>query len=490
MNIAQTSCFQGACSPAGHFMDRNLVASSSSKNSRSNNFMKQAPRVDRYALDRGGRSIRQPQEGSSRALRVTPFKKNHGSTDVPASALTCAVAASSTVTTDGGPAVSEAVIVGGGLAGLALAIGLRNIGIDAQVYEARTDVTGEGIGMTLYPNGLRALNRIDPAIVTQLLSRGVPNPTCLFLTPFGHRLSRWDLSTNMAARYGFPMLVIGWQEVRDVLFRMLPKDAVHTGYRLVGMSQREEAEGGGSGDGRVKCVFQKVSEGTEHQVEVETPLLLGADGIFSETRRHLLGQEEERNENGGLVGEGVGPQDKGRTIWRAIIDSSLVPHPLLQPHTTLTIMAGDRLGVVVNGHEGKLYWGLGLPDGADPTVSSSRSRCGEEAKEKILRAVKGWDVLPQLVEATPPELIHERRALDMPTLPFWVKGRTALLGDAAHAITPELGQGANMAFEDAAQMVECIRAHSHVRHALESFQSLRMPRVHDVTAKNIALAKA
>ncbi|CAI5476895.1 unnamed protein product [Closterium sp. Yama58-4] len=239
----------------------------------------------------------------------------------------------------------------------------------------------------------------------------------------------------------------------------------------------------------VKCVFRKVSGGTERLLEVETPLLLGADGIFSETRKHVVGQQA-GNETGGLMGEGMGPRDNGRTIWRAIIDSSLVSHPLLQPRHSLTILAGDRVGAILNGHAGKLYWGLALADGADPTVSSSRSRSGEEAKEKILRAVKGWDVLPQLAEATPPELILERRMLDLPALPFWVKGRTALLGDAAHAMTPELGQGANMAFEDAAQMVECIRAHSHVRHALESFQSLRMPRVHAVAAMNRASAKA
>ncbi|CAI7745628.1 unnamed protein product [Closterium sp. NIES-53] len=77
-------------------------------------------------------------------------------------------AAAASSSRSGGPAVSEAVIVGGGLAGLALAIGLQNIGIDAQVYEALSEVGGgEGTLITLYPNGLRALNRIDPAIVPQ-----------------------------------------------------------------------------------------------------------------------------------------------------------------------------------------------------------------------------------------------------------------------------------------------------------------------------------
>ncbi|CAI7824418.1 unnamed protein product, partial [Closterium sp. NIES-53] len=76
-------------------------------------------------------------------------------------------AAAASSSRSGGPAVSEAVIVGGGLAGLALAIGLQNIGIDAQVYEARDEVIDGGTLLTLFPNGLRALSRIDPAIVPQ-----------------------------------------------------------------------------------------------------------------------------------------------------------------------------------------------------------------------------------------------------------------------------------------------------------------------------------
>ncbi|CAI5973723.1 unnamed protein product [Closterium sp. NIES-65] len=112
----------------------------------------------------------------------------------------------------------------------------------------------------------------------------------------------------------------------------------------------------------------------------------------------------------------------------------------------------------------KPYWVLTLDDSADPTVSSARSSGGEEARGKILRAFEGWDVVEQVVKATPPDLILERRVLDLPPLPFWVHESTALLGDAAHAVTP--GQGANMVFEDAAQLVECLRVHSHARWVL------------------------
>ncbi|CAI5535088.1 unnamed protein product [Closterium sp. Naga37s-1] len=409
---------------------------------------------------------------------------------VAASASSPAASASSMGT--GGPAVSEAVIVGGGLAGLATAIGLRNIGIDAQVYEARDEVQGKGTFIVLFPNGLRALSRIDPAIVPQLISRGVPNPTVLSRSPTGDPVIQWDLASNMTTRFGFPMLGIRWQEVLDVLRGMLPNDAVHHGHRLVGFTQGEEEGGGGSdgsgtgtSNGEVKCVFRRVIGGEERLLEVETPLLLGADGIHSEARKQLLG----RSGNGGAAGEGVSPRDNGRTSWRAIIDSSLCPHPLLQPRQILTTLGVNRTANFADAAAGKLCWALTLVDSADPTVSSERSSGGEEAREKILRAFEGWDVVTQLVLATPPDLILERHVLDLPPLPFWVHGHTALLGDAAHAVTPALGQGANLAFEDAAQLVECLRAHSHVSDALRSFQFIRMPRVHAVASRNIAHTK-
>ncbi|GJP64369.1 hypothetical protein CLOP_g21371 [Closterium sp. NIES-67] len=162
---------------------------------------------------------------------------------------------------------------------------------------------------------------------------------------------------------------------------------------------------------------------------------------------------------------------------------------LLKPRHIFALVGPGRTATISDAAAGRLYWAFTLVDSADPTVSSSRSSGGEEAREKILRAFEGWDAVTHLAQVTPPELILERRVLDLPPLPFWVKGRAALLGDAAHAVTPALGQGANLAFEDAAQLVECLRAHSGLSDALLAFQSIRMPRVQAVASQNIASSK-
>ncbi|CAI5961566.1 unnamed protein product [Closterium sp. NIES-64] len=201
---------------------------------------------------------------------------------------------------------------------------------------------------------------------------------------------------------------------------MLPNDVVHTGHKLVEFSQ--EAEGSGEGSGAATK-------------SASTPLLLGADGIHSEAQKHLL--------SGSAEGKGVSPRDNGRTIWRAIIDSSLCPHPK------------SSTGF------------LTLNDSAIRRSAARGSSGGEEARGKILRAFEGWDVVEQVVKATPPDLILER-ARARPPAPAVLgprehrsSRRYAWGDDVAHAVTP--GQGANMVFEDAAQLVECLRVHSHAR---------------------------
>ncbi|CAI5524212.1 unnamed protein product [Closterium sp. Naga37s-1] len=269
-----------------------------------------------------------------------------------------------------------------------------------EVYEARDGVVGEGTLITLYPNGLRALSRIVPAIVPQacasdLISPGVPDPTILGRSPTGDLPFQWDLGSNMTAWFGFPLLNIRWQEVLDLLRGMLPNDAVHAGHRLVGFTQgEEEKEGGGGaeGSGSVKCVFKEVSGGEERLLEVETatattlclviplstalhpsfcslpyhppipfaagvgrhslrdstPPLLEADGIHSEARKQLLA---------GTAGGGVSPRDNGRTHWRAIIDSSLCTHPVCAPFEStqklLVATAGEGVSVRDNG---RTHW--------------------------------------------------------------------------------------------------------------------------------------
>jgi salicylate hydroxylase len=145
---------------------------------------------------------------------------------------------------------------------------------------------------------------------------------------------------------------------------------------------------------------------------------------------------------------------------------------------------------VINGVNGKLYWAYSLTDAASEGRAQVRSKNLEEAKARVRQEFQGMDMALQILEATDPELILERRVLDMPVLTSWTKGRIVILGDAAHAVTPALGQGANLAFEDGLELALQLSSAPTLSCALEAYEQCRIPRAQIVSARTEAKGAA
>eukprot|EP00850_Spirogloea_muscicola_P025422 SM003043S11861 [mRNA] locus=s3043:167:1590:+ [translate_table: standard] len=206
----------------------------------------------------------------------------------------------------GAPLVDRVAVVGGGLGGLAATLALRKRGIDAHVYERNASISGgEGTLISLFANGLWALQDAYPDLIPQLKAAGNVDPECLTVSPDDKIVAGWGAGTTMSTTYGLPMLAIRWRAVLDALAAALPPACIHTGHELLRITQD---------DAKVVATF-KTAEG---EVVIETPLLLGADGIRSAVRASVLGT--------------MPPRDNGRTIWRAIIDFDLVEHPVRHCH--------------------------------------------------------------------------------------------------------------------------------------------------------------
>ncbi|XP_057866511.1 uncharacterized protein LOC131073985 isoform X1 [Cryptomeria japonica] len=379
------------------------------------------------------------------------------------------MAVSSTSKSDRKPLVERAVIVGGGLGGLSAAIQLRKMGIDAHVYDKYQRLSGgEGTMISIFPNGCKVLNHADPIILDKMKEVGKIDMLSLGVTPQGDRVSEWRLSSHMEETYGQPLIAILWQDALKILADALPEECKHTGYECFNISQGEEG---------ATVHFKREDE----TISIEAPLIIGADGIHSTTRKILFGAVE--------------PRDNGRTMWRAVIDRSLCSHKALVTGT-LASMQNGRTTFIINGVKDKLYWALSVTDECTQGETKIRSRSKEEAKERLLKYFEGWDVATHVIQATDPEFILERRVLDVPVLPKWSCGHVILLGanqglpifhhlsDAAHAVTPSYGQGANLAFEDGLELAKQLTISSDLRSAFEAYEKARIPRASIISEKS------
>ncbi|MDX3312399.1 FAD-dependent monooxygenase [Streptomyces sp. ME08-AFT2] len=319
-----------------------------------------------------------------------------------------------------------AVIVGGGIGGLAAAIGLRRIGWDVTVLERAPAFADVGAGISLHANGVRALDALGVGEAIRTVVR--PLYTGGTFTPDGRLLSRMD-GAALERRLGAPVGGVLRADLHRVLREALPAGCVKTGVEVTGVD-------GAGGD---------------------ADLVVAADGVDSRLRAELFPGHP-------------GAVHSGSTVLRAITARPLRGLPA---DLELTWGAGAEFGHILFA-DGRAEWHAVLT--APPGV---RHR---DPLAEMRRRFHGWhEPVPALLDATRPQdvLHHDISELVTP-LPTFTVGRVALLGDAAHAMTPNLGQGASQALEDAAVLASCLAAEPTTASALRRYDAVRRPRSQSV----------
>ena len=339
-------------------------------------------------------------------------------------------------------------IVGGGLGGLAGALFLRNVGVDATVYEQVSKLREVGAGIVVSPNMARPLERLG------LLGK---LETFAVQLEAAWEFRRWEDGRVLSVQrmeacrelYGADCYVAHRADLLGLFRDALPSEVLRLGQRCVGVEQNGRT---------VELTFENRAG---HRSHVTADAVIAADGIHS-TLRAIA--------SAGALQE---PRFSGLCAFRCLVPASAAPSMALRPVQTLWLGPGHHfVHYPVSG--GRLVNVVAMAPAGDWRTESWSA---EGSVADLMREFEGWDArVMQLIAAATDT---KRWALyDREPLGRWVNGRLALLGDAAHAMLPFFGQGAAQAVEDAEVLGACLAGvgPDAVPEALKRYESIRLPR--------------
>ncbi|MGA5131066.1 FAD-dependent monooxygenase [Streptomyces olivoreticuli] len=342
----------------------------------------------------------------------------------------------------------RAVVIGGGIGGLTAAAALHHGGWTVTVLERAAALEPVGAGIALAANALRAFDTFGAGDAVRALS-GRQAEGGLRL-PSGRWLSR---TSNEAAaeRFGGPVFVAHRAELVGLLASRLPEGAVRTG------APATLVDAGGPG---------RPARVAAPDGDLEADLVVGADGIRSAVR-------------GTLFPHHPAPHYCGLTAWRMVVPPPARPFP-----------AHETWG------RGLLWGTVPLGDGRVYAYAQAKAAAGGRAPDgelALLRRLFGdWHhPVPDILAAADPKAvlrndIHTAAA----PLPAYHRGRVALLGDAAHPMTPHLGQGGCQAVEDAVVLAHLLAgADGDPARALPAYTRQRLPRTMDVVRRSARVGR-
>ncbi|MFD0021741.1 FAD-dependent monooxygenase [Streptomyces sp. NPDC058382] len=336
----------------------------------------------------------------------------------------------------------RAVVIGSGIGGLTAAVALHRSGWQVTVLERAGSLEPVGAGISLAPNAQRALDVIG--LGDEIRSLAAWQGEGGMRSPDGRWLSRTD-SAAAAERFGGPLVLLHRAALIDRIAARLPATAIRTGCPAALVDA-------GVVGGRPAVI------GTPGST-VEAELVVGADGIHSAVR-------------GTLFPDHPGPAYAGFTTWRVLAPAPAEP---FAPHET---------------------WGRGALWGTQPlndgriyayaaAVAPAGERAADDERAELLRRFGDWHrPVPGIISAAEAAGVLRNDVHQMTEpLPAFHRGRTVLLGDAAHAMAPTLGQGGNQAIEDGIVLAHHVTPGVDLGAGLAAYTADRLPRTSAIVRK-------
>ena len=341
------------------------------------------------------------------------------------------------------------IIIGGGIAGLTAALALLKKGFDVQVYERADRLREAGAGLGISANAMMAMKEIG--LEEALLSKGKVVSGIEILSSSGNVLTKVSPG-KMNTSFSTENITIHRADLLECLAEALPHSVLHTGKQAV--SVKQTASG-------VKVIF---SDGSY----AEGQALIAADGIGSAVRKQL--------------NPDVQPQYAGYTAWRGILKNT---NDIMLKDRIIEVWGSKGRAGLVPLYDGRIYWFVCInAKENDPCMKKF------SAKELSGQFETYKSPVADIIRQTADEDILWTDIYDLPALPHYAFGRIVLIGDAAHAATPNLGQGAGQAMEDALILSHFLAGESSVINALRSFEKARLKRTHRVIKVSGWIGKA
>lgn len=331
----------------------------------------------------------------------------------------------------------DVIIVGGGLGGLAAAIALGKLGHNIIVLEKAKELREVGAGITIQINGMKALQKIG--IDQEVIRQGQPIKKAGIYSWSGQEISI-DPLDELTKLFNAPCVGIHRGKLQKVLLKYVPENLIKLNSIVVNYFEKN----------------QKVHVITSDNTEYICDLLIGADGVHSKVRA-LLNHDNDH-------------KYAGYSIWRAVCQR---PSFL---DSNISVSWGDerRFGIVPIS-QSEVYWFA-----TNKTPYEDFNIEYKDIIQHISSLFDNWhSPIQELIKATSPDSISRTKIADRDMCLPWGRGNVTLLGDAAHMMTPNLGQGCCQSFEDAVVLANCLGRSESLEYDLREYENRRHKRAQD-----------
>lgn len=340
-------------------------------------------------------------------------------------------------------------VVGGGIGGLSVAIAMQRKGFHVAVYENAPIIKPLGAGLALGVNAVKAFMEIGTH--EDILKAGSVLKKLRIKDTHGKILAETD-SEQISRKYNLVNnFTIHRADLHEVLLNHLQPGTLHLDKNCIDFIQTSSG---------VRIFFK---DGSSSDVDY----VIAADGVHSVFRKKLIPNSK--------------PRYAGYTCWRAVIETS---PPLVDvTETSETWGPGHRFGIAPLTHD-RLYWFACINASENDVIKRSYG-----IAELMKHFEKFHSPIPDILRATRNDQLIWNDIIDIPPLKRFAFGNIVLLGDAAHATTPNLGQGACMAIEDAAILANTIGPSDSIEQAFKSFEKKRIKRTTTIVNNSWQLGK-